>query len=164
MRLERLDVDEGLRLRAIRLRALQDAPDAFGSTYEEAVGRAPESWSKQLAELPTFVAVKGDLDVGMVRCARDEVTAGTAWLISMWVAPESRRTGFGANLVDAVVEWAKSHGVSRLLLDVADHNAPAIALYKKKGFEPNGEVSTLPPPREHIREHQRELLLNTEGL
>jgi GNAT superfamily N-acetyltransferase len=161
--LERLGVDEGLRLRAIRLRALQDAPDAFGSTYEETVGRPPESWSKQLAELPTFVAVKDDLDVGMVRCARDEATAGTAWLISMWVAPDFRRTGLGGTLVDAVVEWARLHGVSRLLLDVADHNAPAIALYEKKGFEPNGKVSTLPPPREHIREHQRELLFTTEG-
>ena len=63
-------------------------------------------------------------------------------------------------LVDAVIEWARSIGVTRLLLDVADHNAPAIELYTRKGFEPNGEVSTMPPPREHIHEHQRELSLS----
>ena len=77
----------------------------------------------------------------------------------MWVAPEARRKGVGGALVDAVIEWARSAGVKRLLLDVADNNAPAIALYIQKGFQPNGEVSTFPPPREHIREHQRELRL-----
>jgi GNAT superfamily N-acetyltransferase len=79
---------------------------------------------------------------------------------SMWVAANVRRTGVGGVLVDAVIEWARSSGVNRLLLDVADNNAPAIALYARKGFQPNGEVSTFPPPREHIREHQRELRLS----
>ena len=78
----------------------------------------------------------------------------------MWVAPEVRRRGVGGALVDAVINWARSSDVDRLLLDVADDNAPAIALYTRKGFDPNGEVSTQPPPREHIREHRRELRLS----
>ena len=94
-----------------------------------------------------------------MRCARDTANTDTAWLISMWVAPEVRRRGVGGLLVDGVVDWARSSGVIRLLLDVSDSNAPAIALYARKGFTPNGEVGTLPPPREHIREHQRELRL-----
>jgi GNAT superfamily N-acetyltransferase len=157
---ERLTADEGLRLRTIRLRALLDAPQAFGSTSEETAARPSESWSQQLLDLPTFVAVKDGFDVGIVRCARDKTRTETAWLISMWVAADVRRSGVGGALVDAVVEWARSSGVTRLLLDVADDNAPAIALYARKGFQPNGEVSTFPPPREHIREHQRELRLS----
>jgi GNAT superfamily N-acetyltransferase len=156
---ERLTAEEGPRLRTIRLRALLDAPDAFGSTLEETAARQAGSWSQQLLDLPTFVAVKDGLDVGVVRCVRDKARTETAWLISMWVAADVRREGVGGALVDAVVEWARSSGVTRLLLDVADDNAPAIALYARKGFHPNGEVSTFPPPREHIREHQRELRL-----
>ena len=155
--LEQLHSEEGPRLRAIRLRALLDAPDAFGSTLEEAEARPAESWSKQLLDLPTFVAVTDGLDVGVVRCARDEARIETAWLISMWVAPEVRRKGVGGVLVDATIQWARSNGVTRLLLDVADNNTAAIALYTRKGFEPNGEVSAFPPPREHILEHRREL-------
>src|SRR5437868_3226980 len=157
--LERLTSEEGPRFRAIRLRALTDAPDAFGSTLEEALRRTADVWAKQVSELPTIVAVSDGRDVGVVRCERDQTHNETAWLISMWVAPEARRHGVGGALVDAVIDWARSNGVQRLLLDVADHNAPAIALYAAKGFTPNGEVSTLPPPREHIREHQRELRL-----
>jgi GNAT superfamily N-acetyltransferase len=159
IRLEPLTPDEAPRLRAIRLRALRDAPDAFGTTLEEAAARPTDSWSQQLLELPTLVAVSNGLDVGMVRCARDRTSTETGWLISMWVAPEVRRTGVGGALVDAVIDWARASGVNRLLLEVADDNTPAIALYARRGFEPNGEAGTLPRPREHIREHQRELRL-----
>jgi GNAT superfamily N-acetyltransferase len=159
IRLEQLTAEDGPRLRAIRLRALQDAPDAFSSTLEEAAARPPDDWSRQLLELPTFLAVSNGLDVGMVRCARDGTSIGTAWLISMWVAPEVRRKGVGAALVDAVIAWARSNDVTRLLLDVADQNTSAIALYARKGFARNEVVAAFPPPREHIREHQWELRL-----
>jgi GNAT superfamily N-acetyltransferase len=148
------------RLRAIRLRALLDAPDAFGSTFNDAAARSPESWSKQLLDMPTFVAASDGVDVGVVRCAPDESRTDTAWLISMWVAPEARHKGIAGVLVDAVIEHARAKGVARVLLDVADNNAPAIALYARKGFQPNGAVGALPPPRQHVREHQRELWLS----
>ena len=95
----------------------------------------------------------------MVRCARDQARSDTAWLISMWVAPETRRNGVGSALVDRGVEWARTNGMRRLLLDVADGNTAAVALYDRKGFKPNGETGALPAPRQHITEHQRELRL-----
>ena len=161
IRFEQLGPDEGPRLRAIRLRALQDAPDAFGTTFEQASAYADEVWAKQVVELPTFVIVYEDdgRDVAMVRCGRDQDKTDTAWLLSMWVAPEIRRAGAGGVLVDLVVAWARENGISQLVLDVADLNTPAIALYESKGFAPNGKIGTLPPPRQHIREHQRELRL-----
>lgn len=155
----RLAPQEGLRLRAIRLRALAEAPDAFASTHGQAAALPPGSWAAQLREMPTFVAVADGEDVGLVRGARDDSRAGAAWLISMWVAPEVRGRGVGEALIDAVVEWARASGARRLLLDVGDHNRPAIALYARKGFEPNGTTGSLPAPRSHIREHQRELRL-----
>jgi GNAT superfamily N-acetyltransferase len=93
----------------------------------------------------------------MVRSGLDARRADTAWLISMWVAPEARRRGIGEARIEVVVAWAEANGIHRLLLDVADDNAAAIALYAKCGFQPNREAGSLPAPREHIREHQREL-------
>ncbi len=157
MEMKRLSIDEGLRLRTIRLRALADAPDAFGSTHAEVAARPLEMWPKQLQEIATFVAVHDGEDVGLVRCASDAHQQDTAWLISMWVAPEARGHGVGDALIDAVIEYARSSGAIRLLLDVGDHNQQAIALYARKGFKPNGETGSLPAPRDHMREHQREL-------
>jgi len=156
VRIEHLGHDEGERLRAIRICALRDAPEAFGATLEEALARGPDGWTQQVRDLPTFIAVKDGADVGMVRCARDSAEAGTAWLISMWVAPEWRRAGIGGALIDRVVEWARANGVERVRLDVADHNVKAIALYAAKGFAPTGRTKTMAAPREHVREHERE--------
>ena len=159
IRYEQLGATEGARLRSIRLRALQDAPDAFGSTFEEALARTPDVWNEQVMTLPTFVAVADGRDLAMVRCARHRTDVDTAWLLSMWVAPEARRKGIGSELVDLIIGWARENGIRRVFLDVADLNAPAIALYDAKGFRATGKAGSMPPPREHIREHQRELRL-----
>ena len=156
MEVIQLQPAEWQRLRSIRLRALHDAPDAFGSTFEEASGWSAEDWSGQLRTLPTIVAVKEGADAAMARYAPDRTDPKTGWLISMWVASSARRTGVGSALVDAIIELARAAGVTRLLLDVADGNAAAIALYETKGFRRNGVIGSLPPPRTHIREHQRE--------
>lgn len=158
MRIVRLTPDEGPRLRAIRLAALRDAPDAFGSTYAETAARPPADWAAQLRDLATFVAVLDGADAGMVRGGPGE-RAGDAWLLSMWVAPSARGRGVGEALVAAVVDWARREGFARVVLDVADENAPAVGLYARLGFEPTGEVGHLPPPRERRREHRRALPL-----
>ncbi|MDC0668038.1 GNAT family N-acetyltransferase [Nannocystis radixulma] len=151
----RLGAHEVDRLRTLRLAALRDAPDAFGSTLAEAAARSAADWQRQLVDLATFVAVDAGRDVGMVRSARhpDEPTTGE--LLSLWVTPTARGRGVGAALVDAVVDWAGAEALHRLVLDVGDHNAAAIALYARKGFMPTGVTGTLPPPRTHVREHQR---------
>jgi ribosomal protein S18 acetylase RimI-like enzyme len=159
IRVAQLEPEDWERLRSIRLRALRDAPDAFGTTLDAAVAQSPESWSKQILAMSTFIATSDGVDVGVVRCAPDTTSTETAWLISMWVAPEARRRGIGAALADAVTEHARSRGMARLLLDVRDDNEPAIALYAGKGFKRTGVVSTFPPPRQYLHEHQRELLL-----
>ncbi|MFT4979728.1 MAG: ribosomal protein S18 acetylase RimI-like enzyme, partial [Myxococcota bacterium] len=147
VRVTRLHPGEGPRLRALRLRALVDAPDAFGSTAEETATRPPESWRQQLTDLATFVVVVGGEDVGMVRSVLADGSAEDAYLLSMWVAPSARGRGAGDALIAAVIGWSRSVSARRVLLDVADDNAPAIALYARHGFVPTGVVGTLLPPR-----------------
>jgi GNAT superfamily N-acetyltransferase len=57
------------------------------------------------------------------------------------------------------IEWAREQGFRRLLLDVGETNARAMALYKRKGFGPTGVVGRLPAPREYVREIQMGLTL-----
>lgn len=154
MRIERLAEHQWSRLRATRLAALKDAPDAFGSTYEACLAWPPARWQEQLRTLPTFVAVADGTDVGMVRGAEVEHELSLAYLISMWVAPQARRQGVGAALVDAVVDWALSLAKTDLYLDVRHHNQAATALYERKGFHPTGKTTPAPPPNDHLIELQ----------
>ena len=156
--IHRFTADEWQRARSIRLRALQDTPDAFGATYERDVAITEERWRSRLGseESATFVALVDGKDVGLVAGAAYDSDAG---LYSMWVAPEARGQGVGDALVEAVIAWARQRGHAKLYLDVGDENRAAIALYSRHGFEPTGHTGTLDPPRTHVLEHQRVLHL-----
>lgn len=159
--IERMMPDQWARVRAIRLQALSDAPDAFGTTLAEDEGKPLDIWRERL-EHPagaTFLGTQDGDDVGLAVGFPWEGRAAAAGLFAMWVAPAARGSGVGDALVDAVVSWARTQGHAELLLEVANTNEPAIGLYARKGFERTGGVSTLPPPREHILEHERRLEL-----
>ena len=149
------------RAKDIRLRALNDTPDAFGSTLEREQQFTEADWRQRLAlkDRATFVAEDAGQDVGLAVCAPFEGLPDTAGLFSMWTAPEARRKGIGGSLISAVIAWAQDRGYGAIALDVADQNAAAIAAYARFGFQATGDVGTLPPPRTHIKEHRRRLVL-----
>jgi ribosomal protein S18 acetylase RimI-like enzyme len=159
MEIRQLRSDELERFRALRLRALRDAPAAFGTTFEDARGWSPERWSALFSSLLAFVATTGDDDVGMVRTALDPQVARAGRLGSLWVAPEARGAGVGSALVETAIAWARREGLDAILLDVSDENVAAIRLYDTLGFAPTGTRSSFPIPREHLGKHQRRLSL-----
>jgi len=161
MEIQRLEPSEGLRLKKLRIEALKDAPMAFATTLQEAQSLSDAQWSSQLLNLETFFAIENGVDLGMVRGEPNNVDTDSAFLISMWVSPKSRGSGAGEALISAVIDWARKAGFRRLELDVADDNAPAIALYERMNFRATGETGSLPPPREHITEHRLALTLTS---
>ena len=161
--IDRMLPEQWERVRAIRLRALADAPGAFGTTLAEDEVSPRLKWRTRLEnpQAVTFVARHGGGDVGLVNGEGGyETDLGICGLFSMWVAPALRGRGVGGALVDAVIAWARAAGYERLLLEVGDANEAAIQLYASRGFEPTGGVGNLPAPREHILEHERALWLS----
>ena len=157
--IHRLNSKNWKQFRTIRLQALEDSPDAFGSTLEKERQYSDDIWINRLSrtDVATFVATAEEgSDVGLVTAAPYDQFLG---LYSMWVSPQARKSGVGGALVDELIQWATQQNHTRILLDVADQNTAAIAFYDSRGFKPTGVVGTLPSPREHITEHQRELLL-----
>lgn len=136
------------RWRALRLAALAEAPEAFGSTLAEwsRAGDVESRWRDRLGGVAlNLVASRSGVDVGMVSATAP--LASEVELISMWVAPEARGQGVGDALVDAVVGWAVAQGVSRVALSVRNGNEAAIALYRRHGFVDDGP-SDADPDRE----------------
>lgn len=50
------------------------------------------------------------------------------------VAEEFRGQGVGKKLVSAIRQWAKEHGLDRIVLEVRSSNQAAIHVYHKEGF------------------------------
>ena len=136
----RVRPDEWEDLRSIRLRALADAPAAFGSSLIEEEAHPPDEW-KAMARGPVFVATRGDAWVGMTGCFVEPDHPPTIW--GMWVAPEVRRQGIGGRLLDAALSWAADEGANRVRLSVAEGNTEATELYRRAGFAPTGRSKPL---------------------
>lgn len=56
-------------------------------------------------------------------------------LFDLVVDPVERRKGYGEELVRRLSAWGVGHGAGRVYLQVTADNAPALALYRKLGFE-----------------------------
>ena len=134
----RLVVADAEALRALRLEALEAAPAAFNSSYEEEAGR-PFDWFERVASGPDRNAMFGAFHdgalvgmAGFVAAERvKERHKGT--LVGVYVQPSFRRLRLARRLVEAVIAHAAQH-VCLLNATVGAANEPARALYRELGF------------------------------
>jgi len=63
-----------------------------------------------------------------------------AWIGGLGVVPEYRGRGFAQRYLDETLEIARASGAATVELEVLKHNAPAVRLYERAGFETVDEV------------------------
>jgi len=138
----RVRPDEWHALRDTRLRALEDAPEAFAPRFEETRLRPDDWWIDWAARSAVgesqamFLAWEGAAPLGIVDTFVGE--DGRRWLIAMWTDPAMRGHGVGRALVGATAEFARAAGSDRLFLQVMEGNNRAASLYRSCGFEDTG--------------------------
>lgn len=123
----------------VRLRALQDAPHAFGSTYAKESQLADSDWIKRVERWngdlgAGFLAMDEDTVCGIAGSFLDQNDPTRAQLLSMWTAPTHRERGIGRLLVNEVLNWARARNARTLLLMVTNNNEVAIRFYQRLGF------------------------------
>jgi ribosomal-protein-alanine N-acetyltransferase len=64
--------------------------------------------------------------------------AEEAEILRIGVMPGQRRHGLAGRLLAEFLGWARSQGITRVLLDVRAGNAAALALYRRAGFHHKG--------------------------
>lgn len=89
---------------------------------------------------PQVVAVVEGVVVGWcdVMTVSDRPVHAHAGFITIGIVEEWRGKGIGKSLIRAAIDAARARGLTRLELIVREENAPAVALYKKCGFEIEG--------------------------
>lgn len=153
-----IDADEWEQVRELRLAALQDAPDAFGEKYGEALALPEGDWRararKGARPESRVLAAVADLDgrwVGMLRTGLAEESTAEEPLparvdvlpaleiMGVFVRPEHRgggASGVATRLVEEACARARAEfGTGWAVLDVRVDNARAIAFYRRLGFE-----------------------------
>lgn len=143
--IEPITLRNTLRFKEVRLRALQDAPYAFSSTYARESQFNDSEWIRRAerwngAAGAGFLAMDEDTVCGIAGAFLDQDDAARAQLLSMWTAPTHRDRGVGRLLVNEVLRWAQSRNAGMLLLMVTSNNAGAMRFYERLGFTRTGRT------------------------
>lgn len=140
MHLRTLTPEDASAFQALRLRGLQECPEAFASSYEEEVGTLQAEIERRLKPKPDSAIIGAFQDrelVGLTGVHRESMTklAHKAFIWGVYVAPEVRGHGVGGKVVGHALHYAsETLGVRQVNLGVNTKNAAAVALYSKLGF------------------------------
>ena len=123
------------RLRALRLAALKDTPDAFGAKYEDEVNKPISEWQDRLKNTNWCFVVADGVDVGLIAVDRAEKDRNSdCWLSSWWIHQDHRGSGIPKLMLNWVEQLCIEKKWKKIGLGVWPDNLRAIAAYKKLGF------------------------------
>jgi ribosomal protein S18 acetylase RimI-like enzyme len=122
-------------LRAMRLAALQNAPEAFVTTYAVEQRRPRNEWVDLLTR-SRWVAARKDGKIVGIAClaAEDKEGPEKRFIESVWVTPGRRRQGLVRRMLEKLEDQARREGADDLQLWVLDTNDSAADAYVKLGF------------------------------
>ena len=136
------DVD---RLRALRLAALKDTPDAFGAKYEDEAEKPILDWQNRLKNTNWCFVVADGVDIGLLAVDRAEKDRNSdCWLSSWWIRDEFRGSGIPKLMLNWLEQLCIEKKWEKIGLGVWPDNLRAISAYKKLGFT---EAEKLLPSR-----------------
>jgi ribosomal protein S18 acetylase RimI-like enzyme len=146
--------DEYELLRDLRVRMLEDAPDAFTITAEAERHRPISWWRDRLVSScadPHRLPILAELDeeddrpVGSALGVIDPFERTLAHVYAVWVEPSARRRGVAKAMLEVIFEWARDQGAKVAELSVTVGNDGAVSLYEQAGFRDTGEREPLRP-------------------
>ncbi len=126
--------DDWSKFRDLRLEALQNEPQAFGATYEDALNHPESEWRRWLGDIVVFAQDESkNALVGMMGAFKKE---NDVWnLYTVYLNSEYRGKGVSSQLLEDLLSKVQSKNARAIELTVNVHQDSAVALYKKYGFE-----------------------------
>jgi ribosomal protein S18 acetylase RimI-like enzyme len=125
----------------IRLRGLQEDPQAFGRSYEEELAFPDEKWKSRAKNPFGTLAILDQEPIGtMSAYISDEDDKKVANIVGVFVATEVRGKKVGSRLMKHVLNKIDATpNIDVVRLSVNKNQIAAVGLYKKFGFKVCGE-------------------------
>lgn len=147
IRYRKLTSQESGLYRTIRLECLKNAPEYFGSTYDEQIALPKLAFESYIeAQTPdkfTVGAFDEDKLIGICSVSLEtrKKTKHIGEIIQMYVKPEYKGNKIGLHLLQTAMQAAFANpDIEQLLLSVVTTNEPANRVYDEAGFKEYGRL------------------------
>lgn len=147
LRIARVKPEDWRRMRTLRLAALAESPQMFGSTLSRERTFEELEWRQRARRPVTFLASRDGRDVGLAGVHEFD---GNWTVVSMWITPDARGTGVVEALIEACEDVVRHAGSETIVLGVMEDNVAGRSAYRRLGFELTGR-------RDRIRGDRYEL-------
>lgn len=139
MNIRILQFDDWARWKELRKESILICPEAFASSFEEECGLSDRQFQDWITKNIIFGAFINDRLIGTAGFAQMELAKEKhrGILFSVYVTPNERQQGIAHQLVEEVIQVAKTR-VIQLHLKVVSSNSSAVHLYQRHGFEVYG--------------------------
>jgi ribosomal protein S18 acetylase RimI-like enzyme len=143
MEIQRMILNDWEKYKKIRLEALRKNPEAFGSSYDEAIEKTDAQW-KESVENPKnyiFAACDGEEWIGMMAAYQEKGSKmkhiGYVW--GVYMRDTYRGQKIGKKLMQVLLdELRQNKEIEKLNLNVNTEMVAATKMYQSFGFEITG--------------------------
>lgn len=125
--------------RSVRLRALEESPEAFVADHATEAAEGDDFWKARLERSRRLIAEVEGAPAGIVSLGSVAERPEAGQIFGLWVDPKLRGTGVATALVRAGVETASGLGKKHVLYWVGTDNGRAVAFASGFGFRPTSE-------------------------
>lgn len=133
----------------LRLRALQEEPQAFGSSYADTITKPNSYWMDRLTDAEqgnswSLFAQQNDHIIGMIGgFKRNSAQKDIVNIVALYVVKEARGKGVAKQLLQTLLaEFKKQTQIKKAKLSVNPNQIPALKLYEAFGFNVVGKENT----------------------
>jgi ribosomal protein S18 acetylase RimI-like enzyme len=141
MDIVRLPIEKWSEYRELRLRALQEDPEAFSSSYADSLEQPEQFWKTRLADAEPgerswlLFARQDNKLVGMIGAFIEGDSMETATVVSVYVPREERGNGISRRLMEEMLRVLSDvPTLKKARLDVNVSQLAAIRVYSRFGF------------------------------
>ena len=134
-----LTIDDWQDLKDIRLYALQESPNAFGGSYDEAIEFDDDKWRSYFAYKEGKSVLYGLYDgckiVGLGNARISNNTPLKSHFYMGYIHPLYRGLGLSRKLYQARIEWSENNKATEIEVNNRESNKAATAMNQSFGFQ-----------------------------
>lgn len=132
-----LAADEWEIFKTLRLRALQEDPEAFVASYEEESQHSDEEWQERMSHATRIGAQRGSEWVALASVGDEDTRDDDLGEVyGIWVTPSLRGEGVARQLMEHAELVGRNAGYSHLAYWVNTDNGRAVAFASSIGYRP----------------------------